>query len=120
MTYSRPTPHPVARDGRLERRYELCPACGKYQKDPWQYVCLNCEQRSDDKQAGSAKAKVPHLTLVSSPDPTWTVGGLWFMHELKQTVADGNMTPGTVFRGSGTGRVYVVTEDMRLCPTGDL
>jgi hypothetical protein len=114
MTYHRPTAHAVARDGRAERRYERC-SCGRYWKDPWQYVCLRCEQESDDRQAGSERGPRPHLTLLSSPDPCWTVGGLWYMRDLQVTLEMGNMTPGTVFEGSQHGRLYIVTDDGRLC-----
>lgn len=108
MAWNRTTNHAVARDGRVERRYEVCPKCGKFWKEPFQYVCLNCEQKEDDRQAGSEKARYPHLTLIYSPDDCWTRGGIWYMHELRGTVAAGNMTEGTVFEGSGSGRRYVV------------
>lgn len=46
--------------------------------------------------------------LVASPDECWTKNSVWWGTELRQTLEDGNMTPGTVFEGTRAGRIYVV------------
>lgn len=96
----------VSRRQELESGRDHC-ACGTW-KAKTDYVCDACWWRGLDKPATSPKAPKPHLTLVSSPDPEWTVGGLWYMRDMQETLRMGHMTLGTVFKGSQHGRLYVV------------
>jgi hypothetical protein len=107
MTWNRTTTI-VSRRQELESGRDHC-ACGTW-KAKTDYVCDACWWRSLDKQAHCSKARHPHLRLVSSPDPEWTIGGLWYMRDLTATLELGNMTPGTVFEGSQHGRRYVVVQ----------
>ena len=112
MGWNRTTTTIRVRRQELESGRDKC-ACGHW-KCTTDYVCEGCWLKSLDRQGRSPKARVPHMTLVWSPDDTWTVGGMWFMRDLKVTLEMGHMTPGTVFKGSQTDNLYVVTEDMRL------